>query len=212
MQSVKRLSGLVVCGGQSSRMGVDKSLLDYYGQPQRYHVYKMLTTLCDETFISCNRDQAKTIDRRYKIIADAPAYAGNGPMSGLLTAFNLYSGADWLIAGCDYPYLTRNALNGFIKSIDTKKTAAAFYDNRENVYEPMLAWYSYPASDEIKKMFGRKEYSLQHFLRKTNAGKYVPAESRVMQSVDTQEEYQKVKKDLIANAQWRRSSQQLMNE
>ena len=197
MQSVKRLFGLVVCGGQSSRMGKDKSLLDYHGRPQRYYMYTMLATLCDETFISCNADQAPTIDKQYKMIVDAPIYAGHGPMAGLLSAFDLYSGADWLIAGCDYPYLTRHALNAFIKSIDTKKTAAAFYHAKDKVYEPMLAWYSYPASDELKKMFAGKEYSLQHFLRKTGAGKYIPADIRAMHSVDTMEEYQRIKKELV---------------
>ena len=61
----------------------------------------------------------------------------------------------------------------------------------------MLAWYSYPASDELKKMFAGKEYSLQHFLRKTGAGKYIPADIRAMHSVDTMEEYQRIKKELV---------------
>ncbi|MBK8495728.1 MAG: NTP transferase domain-containing protein [Chitinophagaceae bacterium] len=34
--------GLVLCGGNSSRMGTDKSMLQYYDKPQRYHVYDML--------------------------------------------------------------------------------------------------------------------------------------------------------------------------
>ena len=212
MQSVKRLFGLVVCGGQSTRMGTDKSLLDYHGRPQRYYMYTMLATLCDETFISCNKHQATAIDKPYKTVVDAPAYEGNGPMAGLLTAFDLYSGTDWLIAGCDHPYKTRHALNAFIKSIDTTKTAAAFYNAKDKVYEPMLAWYSYPALDELKKMFAGKEYSLQHFLRKTNAGKYIPADMRTMHSVDTYEEYQSIKEELTAKAQQEISAQRLTPE
>jgi len=211
MQSVKRLFGLVVCGGQSSRMGMDKSLLAYYGRPQRYYMYTMLATLCDETFISCNKEQSKTIDKEYKTIIDAPAYEGNGPIAGILSAFDQYPGADWLIAGCDYPYLTRHELNSFIKSIDTGKTAAAFYNATENIYEPMLAWYSYPSSDELKKMFAGKDYSLQHFLRKTNAGKYIAPDKNVIRSVDTEEEYQTAKKDLTEKGQLQNSAQRFSN-
>ncbi|MES1222484.1 MAG: molybdenum cofactor guanylyltransferase [Bacteroidota bacterium] len=194
MQSVNKLYGLVICGGQSSRMGMDKSLLDYYGRPQRYYVYGMLGTLCDEVFISCNKEQAKTIDNQYKTITDVPAYSGIGPMAAILSAFDQYPGTGWLVVGCDYPFITRKALNDFIKSIDRNNIAAAFYNPKENMYEPVLAWYSYPALDELKEMFGAGEYSLQRFLKKKNAGKFYPGDEKLVQSVDTAEDYERAKK------------------
>lgn len=212
MQSTKRLYGLAVCGGKSNRMGMDKSLLEYHGRPQRDFIYTMLATLCDETFISCNAEQAGAMNKQHKTIVDKTTYAGNGPMAGLLSAFDLYPGADWLIAGCDYPYLTRQDMNDFVKSIDTNKPAAAFYNEQQQIYEPLLAWYSYAASDELKKMFARKEYSLQHFLKKINAGKFLPADRSIIQSVDTREEYERVKNDLAAKAQLQNSSQQFTSE
>ena len=198
MQSLNKLYGLIVCGGESSRMGVDKSLLDYHGKPQRYYIYTMLRTICDEAFISCTTEQAKSIDKSFNVITDASAYAGHGPMAALLSAFDRYPGTDWLVTGCDYPFITRNSLNDFIKTTNRNKTAAAFYNSKENIYDPMLAWYSYLALDEIKKMFARNEYSLQHFLKKGDAEKYSPADNRVMQSVDTREEFEKAKQELTA--------------
>jgi molybdopterin-guanine dinucleotide biosynthesis protein A len=198
MQLSNKLDGLIVCGGESSRMGTDKSLLDYHGRPQRYFIYTMLSTLCDETFISCNAEQAKTIEKSFNTIIDAPAYAGHGPMAGLLSAFDRYPGTNWLVVGCDYPFITRKALNDFIKNTEPEKIAAAFYNTKENMYDPMLAWYSYPALDDIKKMFAREEYSLQHFLKKRNAEKYFPSDDKLMQSVDTMEEFEKARKYLTA--------------
>jgi len=52
--------------------------------------------------------------------------------------------------------------------------------------------------DEIKKMFARNEYSLQHFLKRSDAEKYAPADDRVMKSVDTREEFEKAKQELTA--------------
>jgi molybdenum cofactor guanylyltransferase len=196
MQSSNKLYGLVVCGGQSRRMGTDKSLLEYHGRPQREFIYTMLSTLCDEVFISCNAGQAKSIEKSFKTIIDIQAYSGHGPMAALLSAFDRYPGTNWLVVGCDYPFITRKALNDFIKKTGTDKIASAFYNLAENMYDPMLALYTYPALDEIKKMFAREEYSLQHFLKKVNAEKYIPSDSMQMKSVDTMEEYEKVKRSL----------------
>ena len=36
------MNGLVLSGGQSSRMGTDKALIDYHGIPQYAYVYDLL--------------------------------------------------------------------------------------------------------------------------------------------------------------------------
>ena len=46
------LHGLVVCGGQSTRMGMDKSQLQYHGVPQREWLYELLQPLCEDVYIS----------------------------------------------------------------------------------------------------------------------------------------------------------------
>ncbi|MBS1609993.1 MAG: NTP transferase domain-containing protein [Bacteroidetes bacterium] len=196
MQSFSKTYGLIVCGGQSSRMGRDKSMLNYHGQPQVYYLYTLLGTLCDEVFISCNAEQAKSINKIYNLIVDSPVYAGKGPMAGLLSAFDRLPGTDWLVTGCDYPFITRKVVNDFIKEINKLDIAAAFYNTKENIYDPLLAWYSYTAMDEIKKMFAREEYSLQSFLKKKKAAKYYPEDEIILKSIDTLEEYKKIKSSI----------------
>lgn len=186
----KELYGLVVCGGQSTRMGTDKSLLDYHGKPQRYYVYEMLEWICDKVFISCNSNQYDTITAPYATLTDLPVYENIGPMAALLTAFDNYPEHDFLVVGCDYPYLTNKDLKEFIKSIQGEKIASAFYHQDNALYEPLLAWYSQKSGTEIRRRFTEKQYSLQHFLRELNAEKYEPVRPKNIVSVDTPEEYQ----------------------
>src|SRR4051812_39594577 len=103
--------GLVVCGGKSSRMGKDKSMLDYHGKPQRYYLYEMLEPLCEQVFISCSKEQAATIPSEYKIIEDAAEYEDIGPMAALLSAFKKYPKASFIAVGCDYPFINDHHLN-----------------------------------------------------------------------------------------------------
>lgn len=180
--------GLVVCGGQSSRMGYDKSLLLYHDKPQRYHVYNMLQPFCENVFISCNAEQAKNMEPGYDLLPDHPSYSKIGPMAALLSAFKEFPGKNILFIGCDYPLLTAVDLRSFAVYCGTD-TAISFYNEQENVYDPLLAWYPYSSAEVVKNMEKSGEYSLQHFLKASGAVKFAPVNKRSMTSVDTHEDF-----------------------
>lgn len=184
------LYGLAVCGGRSSRMGVDKSQLQYFGISQADRVVNVLSPLCEEVFLSCNSSQSGDF-KNHKIITDLPAYQDIGPMAALLSAFETYPKADFLIAGCDYPFITTEIFRGFLSSIQKGPIAAAFY-NAAGKYEPLLACYAKETAPLLFERFESGQYSLQHFLREINAEKYIPGSEKIMLSVDTPEIYEKV--------------------
>ena len=181
--------GLVVIGGNSSRMGTDKSLLQYYAKPQRYHVYDMLGPLCEKIFISCNSLQAGTIDVSYSFLPDKPEYNNIGPMAALLSAFDEFPNRNMLMIGCDYPFLTSDDLQQFLVCCKEENKAVSFYNETENMYEPLLAWYPYSSMIELKKIHTTNQYSLQQFLRNTGAVKFYPHNKNSIISVDTNEDF-----------------------
>ena len=197
----KELYGLVVCGGRSSRMGTDKSLINYHGKPQRYYVYEMLEWVCDKVFISCNRGQATSIIAPYQMLADQPDLENVGPMAALLTAFSAYPDKDFLIVGCDYPLVTTKDLKEFEKGLDRQQIASAFYNEESRMYEPLLAYYSERSGNEIQRMYRDNQYSLQHFLKENNAEKYNPARPKNVFSVDTPEDFEMAKEKIRLKSQ-----------
>jgi molybdopterin-guanine dinucleotide biosynthesis protein A len=184
MPTKNKLYGLVVCGGNSTRMGVDKSMLVYYKKPQRYYLYEMLKNLCDRVFISCNASQANGVSKDYETLVDLPCYENVGPMAALLTAFMQYPQGDLLVTGCDYPFISGKDVKEFLTSVKEKKIAA-FYNNEQKLYEPLLAWYSADTANLLMQLFEDKQYSLQYFLKINNAGKYFPADKKIIRSIDT---------------------------
>ena len=197
----KELYGLVVCGGKSSRMGTDKSLINYHGKPQRYYVYEMLEWVCDKVFISCNRAQATSIIAPYQMLADQPELENVGPMAALLTAFSTYPDKDFLVVGCDYPLVTTKDLKEFEKGLDREQIASAFYNEENNMYEPLLAYYSERSGNEIQRMYRDNQYSLQHFLKENNAKKYNPVRPKNVISVDTPEDFEMAKEKIRLKSQ-----------
>ncbi len=177
------LSGLALCGGKSSRMGTDKSLLCYHQMPQRDVVCQMLGNYCESTFISCNEEQGAALGNNATILVDLPQFKDIGPMASLLTAFERYPNNDLLIVGCDYPFLTENELANFIASC-MEDRPAAFYNKEENLYEPLLGYYPASVFPQLKKMAEQKQYSLQHFLRVNDAIKYFPGDIKTICSID----------------------------
>jgi molybdopterin-guanine dinucleotide biosynthesis protein A len=186
--------GLVMCGGNSSRMGTDKSMLQYFEKPQRYYVYDMLLPYCEKVFISCNNDQANSIEAGYNFIPDDETFSNIGPMAALLTAFTKYPDRHMLLIGCDYPFLKAAELEIFSKlCIDIP---VSFYNKDEDVYEPMLAWYPYTCFDKLKTMYDAKQFSLQHFLKHNNAIKYLPFDINSIKSIDTSEDFSKARNSI----------------
>ncbi len=194
MAAENNLYGLIACGGKSSRMGQDKSMLLYYDMPQCYQLYEMLVPFCEKVFISCNETQAAKTEPGYPLIIDLPSYKNTGPMAALLSAFALYPKNDFLLIGCDYPFLTKKEISDFLHTFQRNEMAAAFFNPASSMYEPLLGYYNQRSAIDLLEMEANNEYSLQHFLRKINAAKFFPSNIQVIQSVDTIDEFNKVKK------------------
>jgi molybdopterin-guanine dinucleotide biosynthesis protein A len=188
--------GLVICGGKSSRMGRDKSMIAYYTRPQCYHVYDMLRPLCSKVFINCNAMQVQQYAPGYNVMPDKPEYENIGPMAALLTAFSHYARVNFLAVGCDYPFIKPADLQGLMTIKMEENIATALYNESENLYEPLLAWYSAKAAEGLRAAFNIKKYSLQRFLWNNHAAKVFPAQQTSIISVDTEEAFTAIKKQL----------------
>jgi|SRR6185437_4682979 len=198
MGDITDIYGLVVCGGLSSRMGRDKSLLNYHGKPQQYYLYDMLTAICSKVFISCNKSQSNEIPQDYNIIIDSEKYNEIGPMGGLLSAFEKYPKACFLVVGCDYPFMNTEDLKIFLDCYKNDHPAATYYNDKEQVREPLLGLYKPGCYEPLLKQYEQGDYSLNHFLKGVNAEKIIPSSLKSIKSVDTFEEYQMVRDAIIA--------------
>ncbi|HWA34098.1 MAG TPA: NTP transferase domain-containing protein, partial [Cyclobacteriaceae bacterium] len=177
--------GLVLCGGLSTRMKTDKSLLSYFGRPQWEHVHQLLSAHCAEVFISCNADQQNQFTNAHKLIVDDPAFRNRGPIASLLSAFAKFPHRDFLIAGCDYPFLSNQELDWLLSSRVSRDIATVFFNESENLYEPVIGWYSHRCGNLLMESCVSGNFSLQNFLFGVDARKYIPADANSLISVDT---------------------------
>lgn len=189
MPERKDITGIVVCGGKSSRMGKDKSMLAYHGRPQWQYMQALLSGFCSKVFLSVNEYQAQVLPPHLPLLEDLPAYREKGPMAALLTAFDILPGQDILLAGCDYPFLQQEELWHFLSFALEAPSAAAFYNEKENLYEPLLAFYPQETAAQARNLALTGNYALQSLLRQSEARKYDPLDAQSIKSADTPEQY-----------------------
>jgi molybdopterin-guanine dinucleotide biosynthesis protein A len=91
------MTGFVLAGGKSTRMGRDKALLDWNGRTLLDHMTNLLSDITEQVWV-VGRDQLP--DR----------LPGLGPLSGIATALEVSSTDANLIIAVDLPHLTKDFL------------------------------------------------------------------------------------------------------
>lgn len=174
------MNGLVLAGGQSSRMGKDKALIDYHGQPQFLHIYKLLENLCDQVYISSK-------EKKYSLptLIDSPELESLGPIAGIISAFE-WEDNDWLVVAIDYPLFSEEHI---LKLIEPTETIANIYFNPETgFFEPFLALYKKAFKETLLAEIKSGTNSLQTILKKNYVTKIIPENLDVIKSVDYPDE------------------------
>lgn len=195
---MNQLNGLVLCGGQSSRMGEDKSILKYHGKAQRYHVYEMLLSFCKQVFISCNAGQAKSMAAGYDIIVDDEKFSGAGPVTGLLSAFQKHPDDGFLVVGCDYPFIEKKNIRCLIDERTGFDDAVCYCRQEYMINEPLFTIYENRSHQKILKNFQEKKFSLRDYLSESNTCMIFPDNLDFLKSVDDIKSYHQAKELLTA--------------
>ncbi len=131
------LKGLILCGGQSTRMQENKSRINYHGVPQWQYLADLLTDCGLETYLSCRTDQQTDFDGYPRLIPDSVLYGG--PSAGLLSAHQLQPDAAWLVLACDLPLIGRQSLEILLRERDTQQSATTFISPVNELPEPLIA-------------------------------------------------------------------------
>lgn len=103
--STDKITGVLLAGGQGSRMGgVDKGLVKLAGRPMAAHVLERLGPQVDELIINANQNSEAYAAFGHPVFGDdIPGYAG--PLAGLHAALVRASHPLVVTAPCDSPFL-----------------------------------------------------------------------------------------------------------
>ncbi len=135
------LYGLILTGGQSKRMGKDKALLDYCGQPYTLHLYQLMQNYCQQVYLSARPGQWMGTP-----LASLPTLEDQlssvGPISGLLTAFGTHPDINWLVIACDLMQVQTSTIEYLLANYQETTIATCYTNSDQGFPEPLCAIYT----------------------------------------------------------------------
>lgn len=157
----EEISGFILAGGKSSRMGRDKALLEFQGQTLLAHMLELIKPFCASTFISGNNPEYQQFG--FEIIPDI--YADKGPISGIFSILS-FSQSEWnLIVSVDVPMVNPELL---LHLIENRNSYDAVVPVHSQGTEPLIALYHKHIIPVIQEMIQANDYKLMNLIRRIN--------------------------------------------
>lgn len=148
------LTGLVLCGGQSLRMGTDKGLLQSGGKTWAQDTADKISALQLPVLISVHpsqQDRYITVFPENQLITDSLPL--RGPLAGLLTAHQYQPHNDWLVCACDLPHMTISILQQLQQAYTDFSEYDCFVFRNQGEWEPLCGIYTAKSLQKIKKLY-----------------------------------------------------------
>lgn len=144
------VTAAVLAGGRSQRMGVDKTLLPFDGEPLVRRVTELAAQVCSSVIVVTNRPEAIAeagLPDSVRVLADEVAY--QGPLGGLVTAL-ANAEDEWVLAlAADMPWLEPRVIRALW---DARDGAQVVLPTSEKGPEPLLALYHTSCLPEARRV------------------------------------------------------------
>ncbi|MCL2437713.1 MAG: formate dehydrogenase accessory sulfurtransferase FdhD [Coriobacteriia bacterium] len=136
------LTAVILAGGRSLRMGVDKTQVDLSGIPLLAHAVNRASSFADEVIIVTNRPDSivtNAFQTKVKIITDKVAY--QGPLGGLVAALETAEN-NWVVAlAADMPWVSTEVIAALWDAREADDSLDVVVPVSDRGPEPLLALY-----------------------------------------------------------------------
>lgn len=183
------IKGLILAGGRSSRMGSDKSLIDYHGKPQREFLFDLLSSFCSEVFISCKEGDA--VPEQLNPLIDV--FDMDSPLNGILSAFTKDPTSSWLAVAVDMPFVNSDTVKYLLGHRDANKVASCFRDSEGEKPEPLLTLWEPGAYPLLKFFYEEGNISPRNFLEHNDICLLTIPDRKALLNVNSKDELKRIR-------------------
>ena len=150
----EKILGVVLCGGQSSRMGKDKGLIITDGMCWAERAQQLLSAVCGRTVYAIRPEQQTAYTAAIgggSFVVDGGRYKDIGPLGGLLSAHEQFPESDILLLACDMVGVEAEDLQRLFQAVGEIRVYRSV-----DFFEPLCAYYSAAALAKISVLCREK--------------------------------------------------------
>lgn len=149
-----KMTGIILAGGRSSRMGTDKGLVQFNGKPLIRYSLDIFLDLCSEILISTN---SKGYDHPgVRVVSDI--IPDSGPMAGIYSCLLQSTNEINLVLPCDMPFVTADIFRHLLEKIGNSMICVPWHGSGR--YEPLCGIYRRSVLPLMKEFMEAKNLKL----------------------------------------------------
>lgn len=155
------VTGIILAGGKSSRMGKDKGFCTIDQKPLIRYSIDMMVKVCDPIIIGTNNPAYQQFG--FQVIPDE--LADKGPVSGIYSCLKASQTNDNFILSCDMPLMSED----FITWVLSKRAEyEVVIPVLNGLPEPLCAYYQRGIVSRLKSQIDAGNYKIQDAVKAAN--------------------------------------------
>ncbi len=166
MMSNYTVAALILAGGKSSRMGQDKALIDFAGQPLLKRVCQVAACCCSSVYVltSWPERYQNIVSEQVQFLPESHPI-GQGPLVALADGLTQID-AEWvLLLACDLPQLQPEILQNWLTQLtQVSESVLAVVPHQESGWEPLCGFYRRSALTALQTFIQQGGRSFQVWL------------------------------------------------
>lgn len=151
MNKKRNITGIILAGGKSSRMGTDKGFVSYKNKPFVQHIIDVVRPLVSEIIIISNNPNYDIfgLKRFHDIIENA------GPLAGIQTGLHFSETENNLVISCDVPLISSELLEVLISEINPTSEVIQLQSGDKKT--PLIAMYKKSCESKFSEVLKQGE-------------------------------------------------------
>lgn len=156
---IENVTGIILAGGKSSRMGKDKAFIIFGGKPLVEIIVDKLSGIFYDLMIVTNKPN---LYDKYGIETQTDIKGNCGPLGGIYTGLVYSKNKYSFVIACDTPFLNQDLIKFMSTKIAGHDVVIPYYSNQ---LEPLYAFYSKTCIKPIKNQLQKNSFKVRDFFQ-----------------------------------------------
>lgn len=182
------LTGIILAGGKSERMGADKGLMEWKGKRLVEYSVHALRPICDRIIICTNNDGYSYLG--LSIVKDK--YTGIGPIGGLHAGLIVSDTDHNIVLSCDMPLVDQDVIELLLTNVlDFQAVVPVIKGHQIGV----CAYYHKSVLETLESEIKNNFFKLKLFLQKLRVREILIQDAALqykLQNINSMEDFRKL--------------------